>query len=137
MRFFLLSSAVAAAALLVLLPATPGESRGARAAGTRVSYEKDIEPILVRRCHLCHDAVARRGNLDMSSYETLMKGGQGGKALVPGRSSESLIVKMILRQQKPFMPPATEEPVAMEELLLMKQWIDEGARGPGGSKTQP
>lgn len=101
----------------------------------KLTFAKHIEPILARRCHQCHTASTKtKGGLDMTTYKTFMKGGQRGQPVEPGKSAHSVLYKFICRDEKPFMPPPTEEPVAIEELLLLKQWIDEGARGPGGDK---
>src|SRR5262249_36645291 len=61
---------------------------------TAVAYEKEIEPVLVNKCLFCHSGPVKEGRLDMSTYESLMKGGKRGKAVVPGKSGESLMVKL-------------------------------------------
>src|SRR5262249_10938197 len=72
----------------------------------------------------------QEGQLDLGSYEGLIKGGKRGKAVVPGRPAESLLVHMAGKTKKPFMPPKTEEPLTPEELALLKLWIDQGAKPP-------
>lgn len=72
----------------------------------------------------------------MTTYDTFMKGGQSGSPVEPGKSARSLLLLLVFRDQKPFMPPATEEPPPIEALLRIKEWIDQGAKGPGG-KTPP
>src|SRR5690242_6714584 len=74
-----------------------------------VLYDKDIEPILVNKCAFCHSDNIKEGNFDMGSYEALMKGGKRGAAIVPGKSGESLLVKLAGKTQKPAMPPKSEE----------------------------
>lgn len=137
MRAFLLGSLLAVAAALCL-PRL--ETRGSTApvpvgspdSKMALSYEKDIEPIMLKRCRQCHgEGDERKGDFNVTRYETLMKGGQGGKAVKPGKSGESLMVRMMLGQQKPFMPPGIEEPVPINDILLIRTWIDQGARGPG------
>ncbi len=97
-----------------------------------VSYEKDVEPILINKCQFCHSGDVKEGKFDMSSFELLMKGGKHGKPVVPGKSLESLLVELAGKTRKPFMPPKTEEPLTPEELALIKLWIDQGARAPIG-----
>ena len=43
-----------------------------------VSYDKDVEPLFYKKCTVCHSGKELKGKLDLSSYETLMKGGQRG-----------------------------------------------------------
>jgi WD40 repeat protein len=102
-----------------------------------VVYEKDVEPVLVNKCMFCHSGAVKEGKMDMSSYELLMKGGKKGKPIVPGKSAESLLVKMAGKTQKPFMPPKSEEPLTPEELALLKLWIDQGAKPPTGLRERP
>jgi WD40 repeat protein len=100
-----------------------------------VVYEKDIEPIFVAKCFFCHSGNVLQGKLDMSSYDKLMKGGKRGKPIVPGKSAESLLVRLAGRTERPVMPPVseTEEPLAPKELALIKLWIDQGAKPPTGT----
>lgn len=100
-----------------------------------VAYEKEIEPIFKNRCMVCHSGTEKQGKLDMGTYEALMKGGKRGVAVVPGKSQDSLLVKLCGRTQKPFMPPKDEKPMTPEELALVKLWIDQGAKAPTGPST--
>jgi WD40 repeat protein len=102
-----------------------------------VAYEKDIEPILNSKCQVCHSGSVKEGKLDMGSYESLMKGGKRGRPIVPGKSADSLLVRLAGKTRKPFMPPKTEEPLTPEELALIKLWIDQGAKAPGGRRERP
>src|SRR5262249_51565693 len=79
----------------------------------------------------------KEGKLDMTSYEGLVKGGKSGHALIPGKSAESLLVKLAGKTQRPLMPPKSEEPLTPEELALIKLWIDQGARAPGTRRERP
>jgi WD40 repeat protein len=97
---------------------------------TLVVYEKEIEPILINKCAFCHSGNIKEGKLDMESFESLMKGGKRGVPIVPGKSAESLLVKLCGKTQKPTMPPKSEEPLTPQELALIKLWIDQGAKPP-------
>jgi WD40 repeat protein len=102
-----------------------------------VLYDRDIEPILANKCQFCHSGSVKEAKLDMASYETLVKGGKRGPALVPGKPAESLLVKLAGRTDRPFMPPKSEEPLVPEELALIKLWIDQGAKAPAGRREKP
>src|SRR5258708_5100969 len=95
-----------------------------------VTYEKDVEPILANKCAFCHSGNIKEAKLDMTSYETLMKGGKRGLGVVPGKPDDSLLIKLCGKTVKPFMPPKREEPLAPEELAIVKLWIDQGAKAP-------
>jgi Planctomycete cytochrome C/WD domain, G-beta repeat len=102
-----------------------------------VSYDRDIEPILLNKCQTCHSGSVKEGKLDMGSYEQLLKGGKRGRPIVTGKSSESLLVLFAGKTKKPFMPPKSEEPLTPQELALIKLWIDQGAKAPTGKRERP
>jgi WD40 repeat protein len=99
-------------------------------------YEREIEPIVARKCQVCHSGSVQEANFDMGSYESLMKGGKRGRPIVPGKSGESLLVRLAGRTQKPLMPPKSEEPLTPQELALIKVWIDQGAKAPTGRREK-
>ncbi len=89
---------------------------------------KSVEPIFEEKCLPCHNQKTRSGGLSMETFEDLMKGGKNGPAIVPGKSVESRMVKMLEGTITPKMPLADELPA--EEINIIKQWIDAGAPGP-------
>src|SRR6516165_3548693 len=101
-----------------------------------VSYEKDVEPILLNKCAFCHSGNLKEGKLDLGAYEGLIKGGKRGSAVAPGKSAESLLCKVSGKTQKPFMPPKSEEPLTPEELAILKLWVDQGAKAPTGPRVK-
>jgi WD40 repeat protein len=102
-----------------------------------LTYDKDIEPILLNKCNSCHSGSMKKGKFDISSYESVMKGGKKGVVVVPGKSMESRIALLAGRTTKPAMPPPGDEPLTPEELALIKLWIDQGAKAPTGMHQRP
>lgn len=102
-----------------------------------VLYDKDVEPILIDKCAVCHSDNIKEGKFDVGSYEGLIKGGKHGAAVVPGKSAESFLVKLAARTEKKFMPPEDEEPLTPKELALIKLWIDQGAKAPKTRRERP
>ena len=118
-------------ALIVLIGAQPS----ARAVQIQPNYSKQIEPLLLEKCVACHNHTTRKGDLNLESYAGLMSGGKRGAAIVPGKSSESLLVKMIEGTVKPRMPLGDE--LSADEIKLFKAWIDAGAAGPEKAVAKP
>jgi WD40 repeat protein len=104
---------------------------------TPVVYEKEIEPILANKCVYCHSGSVKRNDLDLSSYEALMKGGRHGSSVVAGKSADSLLFKLAAKTARPAMPPRGEEPLTPQELALLKLWIDQGAKPPSAAREAP
>src|SRR3954454_10537991 len=69
-----------------------------------VTY-KQVQPIFAKHCLSCHDAKEAEGKLVMETYAGLMKGGEDGAAIVPGKAEESPLIQQVEHKEKPFMPP--------------------------------
>lgn len=85
-------------------------------------FEKEIAPILVRRCLECHSGSEPKGKLGLTTRAGMLKGGRGGPALLPGNAAES---EMWSRVEAGKMPP--KKPLPAEEKALLKKWIAKGA----------
>jgi WD40 repeat protein/mono/diheme cytochrome c family protein len=93
----------------------------------------DVHAIFAKNCLSCHDSKEADGELVLETHESLMKGGETGKAIVPGKSGESLLVTSIERTRKPLMPPPKKgERLSDAEIKTIRAWIDAGAL-PGDS----
>ena len=115
--------------ILPLLAAASAGSASAHALAADRVFEKDILPLLEKRCSGCHGKDERKGDLELSSAEKLLEGGRGGPVIVPGRSSESRIVDRITRRDSKTMPPPKSgKPLSDAETAAIREWIDGGAR---------
>jgi WD40 repeat protein len=98
-----------------------------------VDFEKEVLPIFRRNCLACHSATEAQSDLVLESPQTILKGGSEGPAVVPGKGSESRLIKLASKQKEPFMPPPDNDvkakPLTPQELGLIKLWIDQGAKG--------
>jgi mono/diheme cytochrome c family protein len=92
--------------------------------------EHTVNPILLLRCATCHGRQIKRGDLDVRSVASLLKGGKSGPAIVPGDPAASLLLKRIVAEE---MPPRSDlakysvKPMAANELEVLRQWISAGA----------
>ena len=80
-----------------------------------------VQPVLVERCLECHGA-DRKGELDLRSKASLLRGGESGPAVEPGNVAESLLVDYV---ESGLMPP--KGPLSVEEVDALKRWIADGA----------
>ncbi|MFA0750992.1 MAG: hypothetical protein SLRJCFUN_001395 [Candidatus Fervidibacter sp.] len=105
-----------------------------------VSYSKDIQPLLLKRCVVCHGEKKAEHDLRLDSYEAVMKGDREGPVVVPGKSNESRLYLVVAGKKEPKMPPDPLPPLTPMELELLRRWIDEGAKAdtavPTPSPTQ-
>lgn len=102
-------------------------------------FESRIRPVLIEHCYECHAADSKivQANLLLDSKPGLLRGGDSGPALVPGKASESILLKA-LRYEDSQMPPKGK--LSDEILKDFEKWISEGAvdpreeNSPGGKK---
>jgi WD40 repeat protein len=97
-----------------------------------------IAPLLSEHCLDCHGSHDPEANFVMETFETLMKGGESGAAIVPGKSEESLLVQMIEGRfekngKKKIMPPGKRPKLTADQIASIRAWIDAGAQAPAGS----
>ncbi|WP_263353790.1 c-type cytochrome domain-containing protein [Acidicapsa acidisoli] len=92
-------------------------------------YAKRINPILDANCAGCHGTGKVQGGLRLDSYESLMKGGQDGPAIVAGKPEESLLLVRVTLppSHKQFMPAEGKPPLKAEQIAWIKAWIEQGA----------
>jgi WD40 repeat protein len=100
---------------------------------TQPGFEQ-VATIFQEKCIVCHNHTTRKGDLNLESYESLMTGGKRGVSIIPGKSGESLLGKMIEGVVKPRMPLGDE--LSADEIKLIKTWIDSGASGPNAAATK-
>jgi len=55
----------------------------------------EVDSIFTKHCFDCHEAKDPEGKLVLESFDTLMKGGESGAVIVPGKSGESLLMKLV------------------------------------------
>ena len=94
-----------------------------------VVYKDIVQPILEARCTQCHNASKKKGDLRMDELALLMKGGENGPALVPGKGAESDMIKRCLLDESDdnHMPPKGKPQLSTEQIALLSWWIDQGA----------
>ncbi len=104
-----------------------------------VDYSK-IDALFEEHCLDCHGSKDPDANLVLEDFTSLMKGGENGAVVVAGKSSDSVLVKMLEGKiekegKKKIMPPGKRKKLSTEEINLVKAWIDAGAKGPSETKT--
>jgi mono/diheme cytochrome c family protein len=101
---------------------------------TGVTYATDIKPIFDASCIKCHGAQKPKGKLRLDSLEGILKGGEDGKAIEPGKSEKSALVLNIAHvgDEDDFMPPPKNKlglkKLTDEQIGLVRAWIDQGAK---------
>jgi hypothetical protein len=134
-------------ALAVALCLTPTNSRvGAADPPTPAPqaiefFEKKIRPVLTEHCHACHSADAEKnkklkGGLQLDTRDGVLKGGDSGPAIVPGKAADSLLVKTLhYAAGEVQMPPKGKLPDPV--IADFEKWVNMGAPDPRGATVGP
>ncbi|MDF1815246.1 MAG: hypothetical protein P1V20_23805 [Verrucomicrobiales bacterium] len=98
-----------------------------------VDFATEIYPFLKANCLACHNNTKAKANLILESPDDMLKGGDLGPAIEPGNADVSLIFTTAAHIEDPTMPPANNKSKAKNlnpnQLALLKQWVNEGAKG--------
>jgi hypothetical protein len=95
------------------------------ARGGDADWAAHIEPLLKEHCAECHNPTKAKSGLDLSSLQTILRGGERGAAVIPGHPDESNLYKFLSGEADTHMPPGKRKPLSEEEAGLIKKWIQE------------
>ena len=95
-----------------------------------VDFARDIQPILAKRCWECHGEQDHEGGLRLDVRKLVMQGGDSGRAIVSGKSVDSLLVGRIVSTDEDERMPLGEEPLPQAEIDLLRRWVEQGAEWP-------
>ncbi len=101
-------------------------------ADDKVDFNRDVRPILSKKCFACHgpDAEGREGGLRLDLRDVaLAAADSGARAIVPGKIDESELLRRVLTaDEAERMPPVdVGEPLTKEQVTLLQRWIKQGA----------
>lgn len=114
-QLFRYPSAVVALTATLALGAQPGE----------VTFSGEVLPVLQRRCAVCHQGANAQKGLRVGTVEDLLRGGESGPAVVPGKPDASALLDRV-SGDKPVMPPVGEA-LSPDEVAALRAWIAAGA----------
>src|SRR5215467_4346094 len=85
--------------------------------------DRSARAILARECLSCHGE-AKVSGLDLRQLDTILKGGQKGPAVVPGRADGSLLYRAASHEGALKMPPGSKAPLVTADLKVLRDWIN-------------
>lgn len=90
-----------------------------------VSFTKDIAPFMVGLCLRCHSGNNPRGGLSLTTFESMMIGGDSGAVILPGNREESRLFRLTGGLENPRMP-ASQARLTRKNYEDLVKWFDEG-----------
>jgi hypothetical protein len=114
--------------LAMSVAAVPAAAR----AEDRVSFARDIRPILSDTCFLCHgpDETERKADLRLDTRHGALGQRDGAAPFVPGKPDDSEAwIRMTADDPTMRMPPPKSgKKLTDRQLALVKTWIEQGAK---------
>jgi hypothetical protein len=104
-----------------------------RDATDKLSFNRDIRPILSANCYGCHgpDSSSRKAGMRLDQSEFAYAAhGEFGPAIVPGKPDRSPLVRRIeaTDPKERMPPPEAHKTLTGEQVALLRRWIAEGAK---------
>ena len=93
-------------------------------------FEKHVRPVLVEKCQKCHGKEKQWAELRLDSRKGILKGGESGPVVVPGKPEKSLLIAAISHSDEASEMPPEEEKLADEVIAHLAHWIKTGAYWP-------
>lgn len=106
---------------------TANASNTAKGSTSTVKFNRDIRQLLSDNCYHCHgpDAKHREADLRLDQRDAAIE----ARAIVPGKISESELVRRITSTDPDVMmpPPESQKKLTVAQKKLMTDWVAQGA----------
>ena len=97
------------------------------AANKDVDFVRDVRPIFQRACIRCHGPDKQKSEFRLDVRQTALTGGESyAPNIVPGKSADSPLVKMVAGIGDITMPPEGDR-LSAEEIATLTSWVKQNA----------
>jgi len=100
-------------------------------ADEKLSYARDVRPILSKNCFQCHgpDDKTREAGLRLDQADSAYSGSDRDPAIVPGKPAESELLARIVSDDEflKMPPPESKRTITPKQVEVLKKWIAQGA----------
>ena len=117
--------------LSTLVAATAAGATAESAEGLEY-FEKQLRPLLVAKCQMCHNAQLKSGGIDFSSVEGFVKARDEAALISLDNPGESRLLGIVGYTAPKKMPPSGKLPDS--EVAVFENWIRMGAPWPGAEQ---
>jgi WD40 repeat protein len=112
--------------LILLCSSSSHAANEPSARSKRDSLTASAMSILRVNCLSCHNEEKKKGGLQLNSRENALKGSESGPVLVPRNADKSALIKVLLADSDPHMPPKKQ--LSEKDIARLRQWINGGAK---------
>jgi hypothetical protein len=95
----------------------------------QISYNKHIRPIINEKCITCHGGVKKSAGLSFLFREEALDTAESGiPSIIPFDAENSELIRRVTHHDPEMRMPLEAEPLSEDEVDLLKQWINQGAK---------
>ncbi len=92
----------------------------------KVSFLNDVDPILKKRCYMCHGDDAEMNGYSMWRKKEAVQGGYSGRAAIEeGNSGQSRLIHLVAGLEKDLVMPPVGGRLTPKEIGILRAWIDQ------------
>src|SRR5262249_53774086 len=92
----------------------------------QINFVTEIKPIFEASCIRCHGRGRTKGEFRIDNRNTVLKGGESGPAVMPGKSAESYLIELVMGFDPDNTMPKKGSRLTREQIGLLRAWIDQG-----------
>ena len=99
-------------------------------------FEKEVRPVLADHCFKCHGEKKQKSGLRLDSREFILKGGEVGPVVVPGKPEVSRLILSINHAKGPdvYAMPGEDEKLPPKAIAALTEWVRQGLPWPQEAK---
>lgn len=118
--------------VLFALTASAAEQAGAPTAAQLEFFEKEVRPVLADNCYKCHGPKKQKSSLRLDSRELILKGGEVGPVVVPGKPEASRLILAINHAKAKDVEamPSADEKISPKAIAALTEWVRQGLPWP-------
>lgn len=96
-----------------------------------IDYATQVKPLLAKHCGECHGPKKSEAELRLDvRSKAFGKGESGHQVIKPGDGAGSELIARITSADASTRMPPEKDPLSADEIAILKQWIDGGAKWP-------
>ena len=99
-------------------------------------FEKEVRPVLADHCYKCHGEKKQKSGLRLDSREFVLKGGELGPIVVPGKPETSRLILSVNHVKAPdvYAMPGEDEKLPPKAIAALTEWVRQGLPWPEEAK---
>lgn len=127
---------IGSASLLAVAVGLAADDKRPQPSARKIDFVKDVQPIFETKCLSCHGAKKQESAFRLDHKASALRGGDIGRAIVPGKSGESPLMRYVAGLDPDIKMPPEGERLTAAQIAILRAWIDQGAEWPASASVE-